>query len=183
MKRVFLFLTEGFEEIEALTVVDLLRRAQISVKMISVTGNQMVTGAHKIEVKADELFENADFSKGDMLILPGGSPGTDHLDKCDMLIELLKQYNQEGKAIGAICAAPRILGRLGILFGKKACCYPGNEDKLAGAKISENEVETDGNIVTSRGAGTAVAFSAAIISKLCSKEESDTLLNQIIYRQ
>ncbi len=182
MKRVFLFLAQGFEEVEALTVVDLLRRAQIKVTTVSITGAIMVKGAHDIEVKADALFEETDFTKCDMLILPGG-PGTSSLDRYEALTNLLRLHNQEGKKLAAICAAPSILGRLGILMKKNACCYPGYEDKLAGARISQNEVEVDGNVITSRGVGTAIPFSAAIVEALCSKEESATLLNQIIYKQ
>ena len=123
----YIFLDNGFEEIEAITTIDLLRRAGIALTTVSVTGQELVMGAHNIAVKADILFADADFSDAEMLILPGGAT---KLHECQALCDLLVAHNQQDKLIAAICAAPSVLGRLGILQGKQATCYPGFEEYL-----------------------------------------------------
>lgn len=182
MNKVFIFLAEGFEEIEGLTVVDLLRRAKIDVKMISISNTLEVTGGHGIQVTADEIFEKQDFSDAEMMVLPGGMPGTLNLGGHDRLKELLEMSYEDGKQIAAICAAPSVLGDMGILKGKKATCYPGFEERLTGAHTTLNEVEKDGNIMTSRGLGTAIPFALALIEHFQGKTEAEKIGNSIIYR-
>lgn len=179
---VYLFLAEGFEEIEALTVVDLLRRAQIDIKTVSITGAKKVTGSHNIAVEADTLFENEKFEQVDMLVLPGGMPGTKHLGEHDGLVQLLKDNFKENKKIAAICAAPSVLGMNGLLEGKKATCYPGFEDKLVGAVYTGKGAEEDGNIITGKGMGTAIDFSLKIIEKLKDKAQADKIADSICYK-
>lgn len=181
MANTLIFLATGFEEIEGLMVVDLLRRAKLDIQTVSITGDIMVTGSHSITVKADTLIENVDFSKADALVLPGGMPGTRNLQAHSLLNEELKKANEAGKLLCAICAAPLVLGTNHILEDKKACCYPGFEDELLGAITNENPVTHDGNTITSRGLGTAIAFAAEIITTLSSKENADQVLESIIY--
>ncbi len=165
-QSILIHLATGFEEIEAVTIIDVLRRANLTVVTVSVTGNRKVTGAHQIPVEADQLFEEADYSNAAMLILPGGMPGTSNLMNHLGLKEQLKNFNDKKKPIGAICAAPMVLGSLGILKGKKAVCYPGFESKLTGATVSQSPFETDGNITTGRGVGVALDFSLEIVKIL-----------------
>ena len=162
MSEVKVFLADGFEEIEGLTVVDLLRRAGIDVKTVSIMGRLEICGAHGIDVKADEIYENADFSDAEMLVLPGGMPGTLHLKEHEGLRAILEKANEDGKKLAAICAAPTVLGGLGFLQGKKAVCYPSMEEGLTGAEVLYDNVVTDGNITTSRGLGTAIDFALRV---------------------
>jgi len=178
---VYLFLADGFEEIEGLTVVDLLRRADISIKTVSITGSLTVTGAHTIKVEADTLFEKEDFKDASLLVLPGGMPGTKHLLEHTGLVSLLKNFNEQEKKLAAICAAPSVLGVNGILNGKKATCYPGFEEKLLGAESTDNKVEVASNITTSKGLGTAIDFSLEIISQLKDKKTADNIAAAILY--
>lgn len=182
MAKVYIFLADGFEEIEALTVVDVLRRAKIDISMVSVTGSELVTGAHGITTVADLKFDDTDYRDGDMLVLPGGMPGTVNLSKHDGLSRLLKEFHEKGKDLAAICAAPRILGTKGLLTGRSATCYPGNEESLLGARFQEADVVIDGNIVTSRGMGTAIDFSLALVRKLTNEAEAGKLAEAIQYR-
>ncbi len=181
MAKVYVFLADGFEEVEGLTVVDLLRRAGEDVEMVSIMGRKQITGSHNIRVEADSLFEETGFSGGDLLVLPGGMPGTRYLGAHEGLCRLLGEWNREGKRIGAICAAPSVLGDLGILEGREAVCYPGFEERLEGARIGNGKVAVDGNITTSRGVGTAIAFAAALIEQLESKEKAEEIKKSIIY--
>lgn len=181
MKKVYIFLADGFEEIEGLTVVDLLRRAGIEICMVAITGNKNVKGAHGISILADMLYEECDFLDGDMLVLPGGMPGTNALMAHDELRELLLDYHKRNKKLAAICAAPSVLGVNGILTGKKATCYPGFEEKLNGANVSYDNVVIDGNVITSRGLGTAIDFSLTIITELIDEETARKLARGIIY--
>ena len=183
MKTCYLFLAEGFEEIEALTVVDLLRRDQIPVKTVSISQDLQVTGSHDIQVMADCRLEDVDLSSACMLVLPGGMPGTENLYECDRLKEMLLTFHKTNRPLAAICAAPTILGRLGILEGKKAVCYPGREEQLIGATVLKEEVVTDGNITTSRGMGTAIAFGLELIRLLDCETEAGAMKTKIVYRQ
>ena len=180
MAKVCVFTADGFEEIEGLTVVDLLRRAGAEVQMVSISNTKTVTGSHNIVLQADVLFEEADYSKMDLLVLPGGMPGTLHLGEHTGLCRLLQDFAAEGKKVAAICAAPSVLGALGILKEKKAVCYPGPETKLTGAQTGTQEVaremdtqqrSRDGNITTSRGLGTAIPFALELISQLYRKKK------------
>lgn len=181
MSRVCVFFAEGYEEIEALTVVDLVRRAGIDTDMVSVTGERTVTGSHGISVGMDRLFAEVDFSEADMLVLPGGMPGTVHLEEYAPLMEQVDAFYEKGKYVAAICAAPSILGHRGMLKGKKACSYPDKEKELEGAEVTKSGVEIAGNIITSRGMGCAIDFGLAIVSVLKGQEEADALAEKIVY--
>lgn len=181
MSKLYIFLADGFEEIEGLTVVDVLRRAGVDVTMVSIMGKKSIVGAHGITLEADAVFEDCNFSDGDMFVLPGGMPGTLHLGEHQYLAELLKKADQEKKGIAAICAAPSVLGDLGLLKGKKATCYPGFEERLTGAFTSTDQVVTDGHITTSRGMGTAIPFALELVTRMCGKEKSEELAKSIIY--
>ena len=183
---VYVFLAEGFEEIEALTVVDVARRAGIVTAMVSIRGKESpeplrVTGAHGIPVTADMRIDEADFEGLDMIVLPGGLPGTTNLEACEALTARVRAFDAAGKWIGAICAAPGILGRMGLLEGREAVSYPSVEESLKGAEIPRTEVAVSGHILTSRGMGTALPFSLAIVSVLLGQDEADALAKGIIY--
>lgn len=181
-KKSFIFLADGFEEVEALTVVDLLRRAEIQIDMVSITGNKQVTGSHGIAVQADMLFEEADLTNADAFVLPGGMPGTRNLEAFEPLIDALKQADRAGKVLCAICAAPLVLGVNHLLEGKKASCYPGFEKDLLGAKVSYDAVSKDGNSITSRGLGTAIEFAGEIIATLLDEQTAQSVKESIIYQ-
>lgn len=182
MDKIYIFLAEGFEEIEGLTVVDLLRRAKLDITMVSMTQALAVTGSHGIQITADAVFEEVDYTDAGMYVLPGGMPGTLNLGNDEGLVTLLKKAHAENRKIAAICAAPSVLGTSGILEGKRAVCYPGFEDKLTGAEVSEDPVAVDGNIITSRGMGTAIEFSLAIITEFLGEEEAQRIAASIIYK-
>ena len=182
MAKVYIFLANGFEEIEGLTVVDLLRRAKIDICMVSIEESICVTGAHKITVQADCLYKEANLDEADLLVLPGGMPGTINLLHHVQLIQKIKEFHKNDKFLAAICAAPSVLGACGILTGKKACCYPGFEEKLLGATIQYESVIVDGNVITSRGMGTAIDFALKIIEILVSEEASKEIKEGIIYK-
>lgn len=159
-------LADGFEEIEAVTIIDVLRRAGIHTLIVSVTGKYEVTGAHGIQVISDKLFEEVDFDEVDMIVLPGGMPGAKNLKNHSGLRgQVLKFYNS-GKLLGAICAAPMVFGSLGILKNKTATCYPGFEDQLTGAHVTGAEVEVSGKVITGKGPGVAIKFALEIVSTL-----------------
>jgi 4-methyl-5(b-hydroxyethyl)-thiazole monophosphate biosynthesis len=182
-KKIYLFLAEGFEEVEGLTVVDILRRSGLGCTTVSIMETKEVTGSHKITIQADCLLREVDFSSADMLILPGGMPGTTNLGACEVLTEQLKSFHEKGKMLGAICAAPGVLGQNGILKGKKAACYPGCENNLIGAEVVFTETAVDGNIITSRGMGTAIPFGLAIVEHFLGKEAMEKLKKSIVYQQ
>lgn len=181
MKKISVFLADGFEEIEGLTVVDILRRAGLRVDTVSVTGEWIIRGSHQIDVQADCLFEEMDFSETDMLVLPGGMPGTRNLMNHKGLQELLRAYHEKGRYIAAICAAPSVFGRLGFLKGRRACCYPSFEEKLEGAEVVQEPVSVDGHIITSRGMGTAIPFALKLTALLCGEEKADEISRSIIF--
>lgn len=182
MSKVYVFLADGFEEVEALMVVDMLRRAKIEVNTISIMGELQIQGRSKIEVKADLLFEDVtSFDDADMLILPGGMPGTTYLGEYQPLTKLLLDFNSAGKKIAAICAAPTILGKLGILDGKDATCYPGLEDQLGAAKWSDKKAVIDDNVTTSRGLGTSITFSLKLIEQLAGKEMAENVGKEVVF--
>lgn len=165
--KVYLFLADGFEEIEAITVVDILRRSNIEIETVSITGKREVIGAHGIIVLSDILFEQADYENADMIILPGGQPGTRNLCGHTGLKVQLFKFSSQKKWIAAICAAPTVLGKLGLLEGISAVCYPGCEKQLIGAIIdSDDSTAVDRNIITSRGPGTAFQFAFKIVEVL-----------------
>jgi 4-methyl-5(b-hydroxyethyl)-thiazole monophosphate biosynthesis len=171
--EVYLFLAEGFEETEAVGSIDVLRRGELSVTTVSISGNYQVTGAHNIAVVADQLFEETVFSNGRALVLPGGMPGAGNLNAHEGLKTLIKQYYAENKTIAAICAAPLVLGGLDLLQGKKATAYPGFEDTLQGAIVVDDKVAKDGNIITAKGPGWMFDFALAIIAELKGQKKAD----------
>lgn len=166
MKKVALFLANGFEEMEALGTVDVLRRAQIEVQTISITDDRVVIGAHDIPVTADTTFDKTDFSDVELLILPGGMPGAKNLNEHEGLKTLIKEFNTRGKSLAAICAAPMVFGGLGLLDGKKATCYPGFEPELIGARVTDENVVVDGNITTGKGPGWVFDFALSLVEQL-----------------
>ncbi|WP_459187464.1 DJ-1 family glyoxalase III [Parabacteroides sp. APC149_11_2_Y6] len=173
MKQAFVFLATGFEEIEALGTVDILRRGGIKVATVSIMGDLKVMGAHNIPVIADYVFEDVDFSNTDVLILPGGIPGSNHLNTCTRLKELILEKHKEGKILAAICAGPMVLGGLGLLKGRKACCFPYFEPTMTGAIPTDNGVEQDGNIITCKGPGFVFDFGLTILKSLRDEEIAD----------
>lgn len=180
---IYVFLANGFEEIEALAPVDFLKRAGVEVKTVGVSG-KICKGAHGINVEADILMEDISLDENlQGVILPGGMPGADNLDKCEKVHKAVDYCVEKGKIVSAICAAPFILGKKGILKGKKATCFPGFEEYLDGAEILEDGVVTDGNIITAKGAGVAWEFGAEIAQKLTGKEKSDEILRGIQWRK
>ena len=182
MPKTAIFLADGFEEIEALIVVDLLRRANIEISTVSIMGRKNVTGSHNITVEADALLEETDFDSLDMLILPGGMPGTTNLADCKALTDKIKEFDEKNKMLCAICAAPTVFGKLGILKGKKACCFPGREDDLLGADVQTSSVTKDGHFITSRGMGTAIDFGLAIIEHYQGSDAATSMASKIVYR-
>lgn len=182
MAKVCVFTADGFEEIEGLTVVDLLRRAGAEVQMVSISDGLAVKGSHGIELKADCFFDDVDYDTVEMLVLPGGMPGTRYLGEHQGLCSLLKNFASEGKKVAAICAAPSVLGKLGILEGKEAVCYPGFEDQLTSAVVCRREVAQDANVTTSRGLGTAIPFSLALITQLYGEEKAEEIRKSIIFQ-
>ncbi len=169
-KKIAVFLADGHEEIEALTVVDLCRRAGIEVQVVSVQEEHHVRGSHNICVKTDMLFEEVDFDELDMLVLPGGMPGTVNLEAHAGLMEQVDAFYQAKKYVAAICAAPSIFGHRGMMQGRKACCYPGFEDQLAGAEVVYEPCAVDGPVITGRSMGCAIPFALAIVGALCGEE-------------
>ena len=186
MSRIAVFLAEGFEEIEALTVVDLCRRAGLEVMMAAVTKEDedtcIVTGSHGISVKADVALKQVDFDGLHMLVLPGGMPGTRNLEACAPLMEKLDAFYKAGRCIAAICAAPSIFGHRGYLEGRNACACRGFEKDLTGAKVSTNQVEVSDHVTTSRGLGTAIPFALAIVERFCGKDKERELAKSVVYQ-
>lgn len=181
MIKVSVLLADGFEEIEALTVVDLLRRAHIYVGTVSIMDDYVVHGAHGINVQAEDLFEEVDFEESDVIILPGGMPGTTNLKEHEGVRKVVTEFAQKEKLIGAICAAPTILSDLGLLKGKRICCYPSVESEIPEAAIARIPVAVDGNIVTSRGVGTAVDFALELITLLMGRDRAVQIAESIVY--
>ena len=183
MKTAAIFLTDGFEETEALTTADILRRGGVVATTVSLTGRQEVISKNKIHVKADTMFDTVKGEKFDMLVLPGG---TLEIANHAGLQELIKKYDAEGKLIGAICAAPAALGKAGILHGRTAVCYPGLEKHLEGAVIGKHIVETDGHITTARGPAVTPFFALKLLEilegKAMANEVAEAFLIPMVYK-
>lgn len=185
MQNVLIMLANGFEEIEGLTVVDLLRRAGIETTLVSIESDKRIEGAHGIKVEADTTFEcvKKEMETADMIVLPGGMPGTKHLRAHEELCSVLTKRFASQKWIAAICAAPSlILGDLGLLEGLDAVCYPGMEDNMKGAHVKNSPVAIDGSVITSKGVGTAISFALTIIEVLDSKEKAEEIQDSIVYK-
>ncbi len=180
---VYVFLANGFEEIEALATIDMMRRAEIPVTTVGI-GGKVISGSHDIKVVAD--ITDAEFVYDDgieMLVLPGGMPGTLELEKSICVTSALDKAFEDNKYIAAICAAPSILGHKGFLRGKKACCYPGFEEQLIQAVAVTDRVTVDGNIITSRGAGTVYEFAYTLIELLKDKETAESVTFSMLCRK
>lgn len=181
MKKTAMLFANGFEEVEALTVVDILRRAGIVCDMLSLDGADETAGSHGITVRMDGSLASADMSGYDGLILPGGMPGTTNLAADERVLRLLRDYCAAGKLTAAICAAPTVLAKAGILEGRSAVCYPGLEDKLTGAKAGTEPVVLDGTVMTSRGVGTALPFALELVAYLGSREHAEALAKSVVF--
>ena len=162
---VYIFLADGFEEMEAMAPIDILRRGGVKVTTVGVGGRQ-ITGSHGVPFVADCQLGEVDLSDGQMLLLPGGLPGADNLRDSELVCAALLQAYERGAYIGAICAAPYVLGQLGLLKGRRATCYPGFEDRLLGAQATGEAVVVDGNIITAKGPGVADQFGFQLLSSL-----------------
>ena len=181
MAQALIFLATGYEEVEMLTVVAMVRRAGIEIDMISISDTLEVTSSHNVTIRADKLLTEADFDAAQILILPGGIPGTPNLRACDLLCQKLIEFAHNGKKVAAVCAAPTVLASLGILEGKKATCYPSFADKLETGDYVKQPVVVDGNVITSRGMGTCIDFAGAIIEALKDKATAEDIKKKIIY--
>lgn len=180
--KIFVLLANGFEESEAIVPIDIFRRAGYEVKTISITEEREVTSSRNITVIADDVFKNVDFSSMDMLFLPGGMPGTKNLNESNDVISLVKESFVKDKYIAAICAAPSVLGKAGILKSKKATVYPGWEDKLTGATIEKKGVVVDGKIITARAMGVALDMALKIVEIISGEKEKEKLREAILYQ-
>ncbi len=181
MKKVYLFLSDGFEEVEAITPLDMLRRAGAEVVSVSINTTKEVIGAHNIKVFADEVVEKVDCSDADMIILPGGYPGYENLAKCKKVIDIIEFCDKNDRLIAAICGAPAaVLGANGYLKDKCATCYPSMEDELCAKRLGGGAVCVDGNYITSKSAGTAMAFAIVLVEKLLGESAANNLKKSIV---
>ena len=169
---IYVFLAHGFEEIEALTPVDVLRRAELDVRTVGV-GSKTITGSHGITVHCDIMDREVDLRQAEMVVLTGGLSGTKNLERSQVVQKAIDYMSEKEQWLAAICAAPSVLGRKGVLNGKTVTAYPGYEDQLMGANYTGSEVEVDGKIITGKGAGTAMSFSLKLVECLLSKERAD----------
>lgn len=173
--KVYLLLCEGFEEVEAIQTADLLMRAGVTVELVSPYGEKCVKGSHGICVTVNRLFESVDrfeesLGDGDAVVLPGGKLGTDNLCASLGVLEMVNWYNKAGKLVAAVCAAPTVLGKAGVLDGRKATCYPGFEKNLGRGIYVGGAAVTDGNVITGQSMGCTIEFGLAIVEKLCGRE-------------
>lgn len=183
METVYLFFAEGAEEVEALAVVDILRRAGVEIRIVSMTGEKMVTGAHGIKVAADMLLDEVDFSAAAMLVLPGGLPGAYNLAASKELADGIMRQYEAGKPLAAICAAPLVYGRMGLLKGLKATCYPGFEENLEGAEYTGALVQEDGQFITGKGPAAVFEFGFAIAARLAGKDKAESVRCGMLYNE
>jgi 4-methyl-5(b-hydroxyethyl)-thiazole monophosphate biosynthesis len=183
MSQIGIFMADGCEEIEGLTVVDIMRRAGIDITTISISGKKEVTSSHNVTFFADALKENVDFEALDGIVLPGGMPGTLNLGADKTVTKIAREFAAGGKLVAAICAAPSVLGQEGILNGKKATCHPGFEEKLLGAECSTEPVVRDGNIITSRGMGTAIPFALEIVRYFLDDAAAQKICTGLVYQE
>jgi len=178
MKTIFVFLVTGFEEIEAIATIDILRRAGLQVKTVSITGEKMVTGSHDIPVLADLLFEETELGSAELLVLPGGTVA---YNEHEALKKALRDFYGKGEKIAAICASPMVFGGLGVLKGRKATCYPGFEKYLEGAILqTDQSVVVDGNVITGKGPGLTIDFALALVELLAGKLKRDEVAGQLL---
>ena len=181
MSKVYIFFADGFEDIEGLTVVDLMRRAGIDIQTVSIKETKEIRTSHGIDLLTDRTFGECDFSDADMLVIPGGMPGTKYLEEYKPLTELLTDFYQNGGKVAAICAAPGIFERLGFLKGRNATSYPSVMEQLKSARTSLEPVVVDGNVTTSRGLGTAIDFSLSLIGQLEGSAKAEEIAESVVY--
>lgn len=178
--KVYIFLADGFEELEALAPLDILRRAGFEVETVSITKDMEVVGSHGLRVICDTTINLISPEIAELMILPGGMPGSENLAASEELAKILTKQNEEGKWLAAICAAPFVLGQLNILQGKQATCYPGYEQYLQGAEFVEKPVVVSQNVITGNGAGAAVRFAFTIVAKLKGQRVADFLAEKMM---
>jgi 4-methyl-5(b-hydroxyethyl)-thiazole monophosphate biosynthesis len=182
MSGVLIYLAPGFEEIEAVTIIDLLRRAEIDVTVAGLEKNP-ITGSHGISIQSDVYYEHINPDDFDYMVLPGGQPGTNNLKKNQKVLDSLKKFRNEGKLIGAICAAPIVLQEAGILDGKKVTSYPSEEEVFNASIYQSTPVVKDTNIITSRGVGTAIDFALDLIGEIKGADKKQEIAARILYLQ
>ena len=182
MSKIGIFMADGCEEIEGLTVVDIVRRAKFEIDTISITGKKEVTSSHNVTFLTDTTAEEADFTSYDGIVLPGGMPGTLYLGENEIVNRVIREFAAEGKLVAAICAAPSVLGQAGILEGRNATCHPGFEDKLLGANVKFEPVVCDGNVITSRGMGTAIPFALEIVRYFLDDAAVEHVKTVLVYK-
>lgn len=175
------FFADGFEDIEGLTVVDLMRRAGIDIQTVSIKETREIRTSHGINILTDCTFSECDFSDADMLVIPGGMPGTKYLEEYKPLTGLLTSFYQKGGKVAAICAAPGVFERLGFLKGRNATSYPSVMEQLTSARTSLEPVVVDGNVTTSRGLGTAIDFSLSLIRQLEGRAKAEEIAESVVY--
>lgn len=180
MEKIAVQIASGFEEIEAISIIDVLRRAEFEVVVVSTTGSIEVTGSHNITIKTDALFETINYAEIDMIVLPGGMPGANNLKNHKKLQDQILDFHANGKPLGAICAAPLVLGSLGVLKNKKATCYPGFEDQLTGATVTGKNVEISDKVITGKGAGVAIEFALGVVELLQGADKANELAAKMV---
>lgn len=182
MKRVVMTFADGFEMVEALSVVDILRRGGVEIIMCSITDDLLLTSSHQVKIQMDGLLKDIDINSVDGIILPGGMPGTTNLANSTLVCDWVNQLNAEKKLVAAICAAPTVLGKCGILADKTATCYPKNEKDLNARELVRSQmVVVDENVVTSRGMATAMEFGFTLLSILTDDETSQKVRESVIF--
>ena len=174
-------LAEGFEEAEALVPFDILFRARVEVVLVSISDSLNVTSSHGVTVVANSLLSDTDLSDGDLLFLPGGMPGSNHLAESEPLAKVISEYAEQGKWLAAVCAAPMVYGRMGLLNGHKATCYPKFEDQLLGAEVLQKTCVRDGQFITGCGAGAVFAIGREMAEVLVGKDTADAVLRQMMF--
>lgn len=183
-KRAFVFLATGFEEIEAVTSIDVLRRAGIATTTVSVNSTPVVAGAHGVPYTADKTIDQIQGERTDAMVLPGGLPGADNLYACEALRTMLIEQNKEGKIIAAICASPAVvLGTMHLLEGRKATCYPSFEPKMLGAEAIAQYVVRDGHIITGQGPAAAMPFALEVVEVLTDVSTRKRVANELLFKE
>ena len=182
MKTVYAFLADGMEEVEALMIIDLLRRTKkLEVVTVSIKEDKLIESSHNIKLFTDKTISEIDFEQGDCIFLPGGLPGTTNLGECKKLADKILEYNEKGKWLAAICAAPSVLGKLGVLRGKAATSYPGYEEYME-CKTYGGKVVVDQNVITGKGLGVALEMGLTMIEVLIDKDTSEQMAKAIQYK-
>lgn len=178
---IYAFLADGFEDVEAIAVIDICRRASLPVTTVSIMPTEVVESAHGVKIVADSKLADNDYSAADMLFLPGGMPGAQHLNDSTELREIIFAHYNAGKPLAAICAAPMVYGNLGLLEGKKATCYPGFEQFLTGADYTAAITEQDGLFLTGKGPAAALQLGYDIVRHFCGDDVADSLRSGMMY--